>query len=737
MAIEIPSIHDLGFEDLLAEAKARIPVHTPEWTNFNDSDPGVTLLHLFAFMTDNLLYRANRIPERNRAKFLQLLDIPIEPASAATGMVTFQNARGPIRPTLVGEGTEVLAGRISYRSTTTAEVLPIEGAVYYKAGLDGELDEEERSRYLALYTDLGPSDAEPVLYETRKLEPPAAGPVFPRVELATDTIDGSLWLALLARDPDSVAATREAIGGRQLTIGVMPGVDDATRALYPASTRRAADDPGFEFWVPVGGRLPDPPASREPTYARLDAVEDTDIVTEPGLVDIDMPPASELALWDNVEPSADGVGSLPPLLDDTERERLVTWIRIRRRTGDEAAGNEQASLLSASVSWVGVNAARIVQRADVVDERLGVGDGRSGQTFTLANTPVLADSVTVTVGDVSWTATDDLLTAGSELTGLNRAGHEQPSQVFAVDRHTGTLTFGDGINGARPEPGREVRASYAHGGGAPGTVPAGAISKGPSLPAGVAVVNPVPTWGGAEAESVPDAERRMAQVVRHRNRLVSVQDFVDVTEDTPGVDLARVDVLPLLHPDIPGVESPGVVTILVVPRFDPVQPAAPRPDRMFLDAVCNHLDARRLVTTELHVRGPAYVPIVVSIGIEVESGRALPPIRDAVQLAVRRFLSPVPLDDEPGWPLGKTVDRLEIWTAAAKVDGVAKVVDVVLGGEASPDPVDRVELADLELPHLTGLSVQPGDPAPMSDLVGRTFTSDRVVLPIPNLVEEC
>ena len=51
---------------LLAEARARVPVHTPEWTNLNESDPGVTMLELFAFLTDNLLYRSNRIPEATR-----------------------------------------------------------------------------------------------------------------------------------------------------------------------------------------------------------------------------------------------------------------------------------------------------------------------------------------------------------------------------------------------------------------------------------------------------------------------------------------------------------------------------------------------------------------------------------------------------------------------------------------------------------------------------------------------
>ena len=72
MPLIIPQLDDRSYRDLLNEAIARIPVHTPEWTNFNDSDPGITLLQLFAFMNENLLFRSNLIPERNRLKFIQL-----------------------------------------------------------------------------------------------------------------------------------------------------------------------------------------------------------------------------------------------------------------------------------------------------------------------------------------------------------------------------------------------------------------------------------------------------------------------------------------------------------------------------------------------------------------------------------------------------------------------------------------------------------------------------------------
>lgn len=41
MPIPDPPFDSRTYREILDEALARIPVHTPEWTNFNDSDPGV------------------------------------------------------------------------------------------------------------------------------------------------------------------------------------------------------------------------------------------------------------------------------------------------------------------------------------------------------------------------------------------------------------------------------------------------------------------------------------------------------------------------------------------------------------------------------------------------------------------------------------------------------------------------------------------------------------------------
>lgn len=89
MALPVPNLDDRRFQDLVDDAKRLVQQRCPEWTDHNVSDPGVTLIELFAWMTDQLLYRVNRVPDRNYVKFLELIGIRLFPPSAARGDVTF------------------------------------------------------------------------------------------------------------------------------------------------------------------------------------------------------------------------------------------------------------------------------------------------------------------------------------------------------------------------------------------------------------------------------------------------------------------------------------------------------------------------------------------------------------------------------------------------------------------------------------------------------------------------
>ncbi len=76
MPIDLPELDDRRFSDLMEEALRMIPAHAPEWTHHNPSDPGITLVELFAFLTEMLIYRLNRVAPESILAFLKLINGP-------------------------------------------------------------------------------------------------------------------------------------------------------------------------------------------------------------------------------------------------------------------------------------------------------------------------------------------------------------------------------------------------------------------------------------------------------------------------------------------------------------------------------------------------------------------------------------------------------------------------------------------------------------------------------------
>ena len=773
MPLTVPTLDDRRYQDLLDEAIARIPVHNPEWTNFNRSDPGVTLIEVFAFLTESLLYRANQIPERNRRKFLSLLGIPLQPAASARGMVTFSNERGPLRTIVLGTGVEVKAGEVPFGTEVGLDVLPIEGRAFFKRGIVNAPD-VLKDYYAQLYASFRgqPASDDLRLYETMPFPLPPGDTTEPGA--AAGAVDGSIWIALLLRagDPPDEETRREAraqLAGKTLSLGIVPIVTDVVGHLGPAGAGGGGAAPTLRYQIPkipAGGGLSPRLAERVALYRDLDVAGAVDVFAEPGVVQLTLPGASELTLWNNLDPLEAGSANFPPSLDDTDLgDRVITWLRLQ--------GSPD---LPSQLKWVGINATTVTQRAHMAGEVLPDGTGEPDQRVVLAHVPVVAGSVRlrVTVNGVTreWAEIDDLLNAGPEVPVLDPklppgtlAPKTGPLEVFVVDLESGTVRFGDGFHGARPPLGAAMRADYDYGVGRAGNVGPGAITSGASLPAGLKVNNPERTWGGAEAERVEDGEKQIARHLQHRDRLVTAADFEAIALRTPGVEIGRVDVLAAYSPELPQNEpgdAPGAVTVMVVPRTDPLQPEAPRPDRFFLNTICEYLDARRLVTTEVFVRGPVYRDIWLSVGIAVVAGMSVAEVREAVRAALLEFLSPLPaggtqtLEDvttllrapqlaerRRGWPLRKRVVGLELQAVANRVDGVL-LVNGLLVAAGSGAAAPYVGMAGLELPRVAGISVVVGDPLDLDQVRGQSIAQAAVddsllkqFVPVPVIPKEC
>lgn len=743
MSFPSPSIDDRRFQDLVRETLDRVPAHTPEWTNLGESDPGVTLVELFAFLSESVLYRANRVPEAARAKFLDLLGLKRSPAVPARGIVVF-DATKELDPVRMDANIEVRAGAIPFKTMAAFDVVPLESLALVKEAVTPSATDKEY--YKLLYSSLGESVvADPVMYRTRVLD--GREPV----HLRTQTVDGYLWIALLVPDSSTSTASevRSWLAGRYLSVGIVPWLEELPKTLGTSRGQGAQDDPtpisrieipNATYKTTDSGRVPLVGWAARPFRGGASLHKGPDVleVQMPG-----SPDALDISAWDELDPLEAGVGEFPPALQDSKlASRVVGWVRIAPSTSSDFA-----------VTWAGINATWIEQRQVLINEVLGEGDGTPDQTFRFHESGVVSGSVDIKVlpesDSTPWTEIDDLAAAGPEVRWTDPAAppgtgstSSKPVNVFVVDEVEGTVTFGDGLRGKRPPAGTQIVANYSTTLGAGGNLPVGAIKTAPDLPPSIKPRNPIPTWGGVDAETVMDGSRRVSSWMRHRDRLVTAEDFEEISRSTPGVDLGRIEVLPAWHPDLsdrlPG-DVPGVVTLLVLPRNDARDPARPQPDSNMLENLCRQLDPRRLVTTEIVVRGPIYVPVRISVGITVAGGYSAPDVRDRLEARLRQYLAPLrdpsavtrEIDTglsykgmEKGWPLRKEVNRLELLAEASREEGVLRVDEFILDSDRTSGVSDSVNLFGLELPWISALSVVVGPAISLDALRGSAGLSD-------------
>jgi hypothetical protein len=136
MAILPPNLDDRTFADLLEESRRLIGRECPAWTDLSASDPGVTLLEAFAYLTEQMIYRLNRLPEKAYIEFLRLIGVRLQPPAAAAATLRFSVDAAPGQPLEIPRGTRVTLKRSGgvgegpvFVTTRDAAIAPGQSAV--------------------------------------------------------------------------------------------------------------------------------------------------------------------------------------------------------------------------------------------------------------------------------------------------------------------------------------------------------------------------------------------------------------------------------------------------------------------------------------------------------------------------------------------------------------------------------------------------------------------------------
>lgn len=629
MPLPLPKLDNRSFDELLAEGRALTPLYAPRWTDHNAHDPGITLLELFAWLSEMTFYRLDRVTEASHRAFLRIVGVRPHPARVSETVLVFRR-EGDGELLSLPRGLQIGGddGTPVFQTSRPLDVIPAQ-LVTVLCGREGALQ------------DCTADNDTLLRYRPFGLRPEVGSALYLGFDRPLPTSPAHVSLHVWT---DSTAASREI--RRQLIFERRAALRDTRFA-----SRQSIAAPELpRWWEHYSARLAWEYYAEGDTWATLEAVNDrTRALTLDGAVRFAVPAQPAPARWTNGQ----------------------YFIRCRLTAG--------AYEYPPELRGVAVNAVRARHAADIeTEEILGTSNGRAGQLFQLGHAPVVPSSTNLRV----------LLPSGEEDAPWREVsfwdGVTPHERAYQLSAESGKIVFGDGRAGRVPAAGAELRVKYGVGGGAAGDVAAGRLERPLSnshnaslIPAWETILHslrvrqPFATTGGANAETLSTAKGRAVTALNRPERAVTLKDFEALTLSTPGVPVARARALADYHPSLPCFPVPGSITVVVLPRGHAPRP---QPSVEMIDAIRRHLDRRRMLTTELHIVGPEYTRVAVHARLNVETQT------DATQLAARArqvlddFFDPLRGGpDGTGWPVGRDVFRSEVLALLGDLPGVVYV----------------------------------------------------------------
>ncbi|MFQ5418949.1 MAG: putative baseplate assembly protein [Anaerolineae bacterium] len=655
MPLATPKLDDRHFQDIVDEAKKRIPYYIEEWTDHNVSDPGVTMIELFAWMTDTILYRLNQVPDLHYVKYMELLGMHLKEPVPAKAMVTFWLSAPQETPALIPAGTEV--------ASTQTETQP---SIIFTTN-DDFIIKPPRLKSVLSYRVNEDNEREYRPYDTKRL---------------IKGLENIETFSTVPREGDALYFGFENNLSHHI---VSLNVDcDPTGGAGIDPTQ-----PPYVWEVSTG--------SQETPWAScvVDTGEDsTKGMNVAGRIRMHLPQMGQFGV----------------------NKQNLYWLRARLLHQDEYAKRMRPyrttpRLRQVAVgAWGGATAVTHSQR--IKKEFLGQSDGAPGQEFQLQVTPILKRRP----GEILIIQDGDDLQQWQEVPDFSRStGNDRH---FTLDSVTGEVRLGPSIRqpdgtmkryGAIPPRGAQVVFQcYRYGGGLDGNVQAGIINTlKTAIPYIDHVTNREAAAGGLDAESMEAAKMRAPALLRSRDRAVTEDDFVflarEALRDT-GWDNYRVH---CLQP-VPSRESriiPGQVYLLIVPHIQaPEERLRPSSAQLELQQddiyqrLVSYLNKRRLLTVRLDIRAPVYYWVAARV-----TARALPGVNHAQveeELLNRlyRFLNPlIGGQDGKGWPFGRDLVISDLHQCLQGVPGVqfirnAQLFVTATGEGPRGDPVEAVDV---------------------------------------------
>ncbi|MGB8645338.1 MAG: putative baseplate assembly protein [Anaerolineae bacterium] len=645
MSLPIPNLDDRKFQDFVDEAKRRIPRYAPMWTDHNVSDPGITLIELFAWMTEQYIYRLNQTPRKNLLTFLNLIGVKLAPARPAKGDVTFTLAAAPTpaRRFIIPRATQVATER-----TETDEAIIM------------STDEEMEVFPPALRWLLTSQDGDEFQDMTAALHDPIPFSVWGNPPAPAHAF-------YVGFDQDlSAHLLTLALNCEKMGIGI-----DPVRPPWR-----------WEVWL-----------GSERQWQPLEVVSDTTGgLNQNGEVRLSLPYRCQ-----------------PYRLLLREARTWVRCAPLDQLAPGETpyARSPRISYLAAYTIGITIPVTH-AQTVGPEVLGISNGQSAQHFKFQNANVLDLEgpeEAVQISTTDGAWETWQRVDDFGDSKPGDR---HYVFDPITGVVEFGPAIRQRDGSEpqfGAIPPQGATIRISrYRVGGGIRGNVAEGRIKiLKTTVPSVASVRNRAPITGGIDAQSLDDALLRGPALLRTRHRAVTAEDFEYLAREVEGVGRVRC-LQP--RPDDSLAPKPGTVQLLVIPGMPPLEgdelqrhidrheAIAQEDQRAAIEAelqarlelpeatrlrLIDYLDARRLLTTRIEIGKPQYVWVTVQTRIKSQLRAEPERVRRDVKIALYRFLHPLyGGSDGTGWVFGQPLTLDKVYSLIQRVPGVEYATELNL-----------------------------------------------------------
>jgi hypothetical protein len=750
MSISLLNLDDRRWSDLVEEGRALIPFYSPDWTDHNIHDPGVTLVELFAWLAEMDIYQVNRIPENHLRKFLALVGVTPEPprqSQTVLSLTTDDDDPVLLPATLEFEGEDSFGQPARFRILNDLAVVHTELQSVQRCDRQGFHDLTGRWRRGEAIEIFGADPgvgAELYLGFDRPLNEDIALSLFFTVSDLLESAESRAGLAAeikaraeacrspkppLACDPMGSQDRNEKTTGHApprlthhsvrlvwefLTNGSRwaplqiegGGIDDETRALTlngrvlikpsaPMAQGRIGESPQSLYYLRV--RIAAGGYDAPPVLYHLDA--------NASLAEQATPDSVNALSW--VIAANATVEGRPPAAGQNARFKFQLNDKGEISHLAFVEGQEAPELRALEFA---LNTASVPGRFSVEATLLGQGDERPNQRLRLPEKPVLQSGFQLyTIEESQWRSW--------ESRGDFDASRRSDAH-FLLDATEGLINFGDGARGRVVPAGALIIARYDATRAEAGNMLANQITRLADTPHNRAILqlplgapgaaefeafamrlvrigNPLPAKGGAAAESLTHAIGRAIESIEKTPRAVTLGDYEALALQAAGARLARAEARANLHPSFSRLNAPGVITVIALPYLPSDRPA---PSQGLLRLVTDYLVRRRVIGTRVVVIGPSYLELSVRAKVVACSGVNKAELRRRVVDSLNRFFHP--LTGGPagqGWPFGRDVFRSEVLQVIDETAGVDHALSLELIGSDGAPQCGNVCLAPMEL----------------------------------------